>query len=340
MPTTDLQVVSHSLLKSFRRCPKQADYKFQQGLRPRMTGKPLRRGTWVHKLLEVHYAGGDWKEEHQRLTNQFYTLFEEERDLYGDMPKEIARVMRGYFWHYKHDHWKVHDVEFILETTFPDGTVYRCKIDVLVEDQFGLWLVDHKSNKTLPDLTFRMLDGQSALYVWCALRNKIPVQGFIWNYIRWKPPTIPYITQGGRLSRRKLDTDYPTLLTTLKKHDLVEDNQEMLDALRKRQYRPGAPQTSTFFRRDILEKSPDMLKRVATENYHTSKRYFAYPWDNQNAVERVVSRSCSFDCSYQDLCSIELFGGDPRTIRKQRYEIDPDPFSYQKNSDDDDDTQG
>ena len=37
-----------------------------------------------------------------------------------------------------------HEVEFVLETEFPDGTIYRGKIDLLIENHGGLWIVDHK----------------------------------------------------------------------------------------------------------------------------------------------------------------------------------------------------
>lgn len=322
------KVSSHSLLKTFRRCPKQSEYKYYRGLKRRAVSKPLKRGTWAHKLLEVHYSGGDWREMHLSLTDQFNELWDEEKEMYGDLPREMARMMRSYLWHYRMDHWRIHDVEFVLETTFPDGSIYRCKIDVLVEDQFGLWLVDHKTHAKLPDLTFRLLDAQSALYLWCALRNKIPVQGFIWNYVRTKPPTIPYITKFGNLSKRRIDTDYPTAFVALKKAGLLQENKQLLRLLQRQQFRPGEPQTSTFFRRDVLEKSVDMIKRVALENYHTAKRYHSYDFSRTDAVERVVSRSCTYDCSYTDICALELFGANPASIIKQRYEVVDNPMDY------------
>jgi hypothetical protein len=333
----DGQAIStHSMLKTMRRCPKQAQFKYVYRLKPRLLGTPLKRGTWVHLLLEELHKGGDWRALHAKLSAEFIELFEEERDYYGDMPTEIELLMSSYEWHYQLDPWKVLETEFTMETEWPDGSIYRCKVDMLVETQFGLYLVDHKSHKRLPSFNFRLLDGQSALYLWCGIRNKIPLQGFIWNYIKWKPPTVPkLVDRNRRLSRTAIETDYLTFTRAIKQYraehpdtfKITKEYVEMQRALKAQQYRHGETQTSHFFRRDVLEKDKDMLKRVAQENYHTSKRMNAYDFSNNDAVERVIDRSCEFMCSYTDICTIELLGGNITPLVKQNYTIG-DPMEY------------
>lgn len=328
-------IATHSMLKTFRRCPKQAEYKYVYRLKPRLLGKPLRRGTWLHSLLEVFHMGDDWMAVHTKLSRQFNEMFDEEKDFYGDMPTECLQLMLSYIWHYKNDPWKVLETEFTLETNFPDGTIYRGKVDMLIENRFGLWLVDHKTHKTLPDHNFRLLDAQSALYLWAGLRNGLPLQGFIWNYLRTKAPSIPKRNLNGQMSKAKIDTDYPTYYKEIKRlHELDEnplkitpDITQKLAYLKSQRYVPDAPQTSTFFRRDVLEKSNGMLKRVATENYRTAKRMNTYDFDNADAVERVVERGCTFSCSYTDICAVELLGGNTRPLIKQNYTIG-DPMDY------------
>lgn len=200
---------------------------------------------------------------------------------------------------------------------------------MLIENQYGLWIVDHKNHKSLPDLNFRLLDAQSALYVWAALKNKIPVQGHIWNYLVSKPPTIPALLKdGSRLSKKTVDTDYPTMVRAIKKYELsfapYMDQLRYLESLR---YVPGELQRSTHFRRDILEKSPALLKRMANEGYQTHLRMNAYKWDKVQSIERVPDRSCSFMCSYRDLCTMELFGGNTTHLRKTRFK-EADPMDY------------
>jgi len=317
------------MIKTFRRCPKQTEYKYFIRLKPRVLGKPLRQGTWMHRLQEVHYKGGDWHEEHKKLTLKFSDLFDEERDEIGDLPTECGRMMESYLWHYKADNWKVLDAEFVLETEFPDGTIYRAKIDLLVEDQYGLWLVDHKWHKSLPNLTYRILDAQSGLYVWAARRNGLKVQGHIWNYGTRKAPGIPALLKSGaRLSNKKLDTDFPTFLKTIRAYDLdPKPYLAKLQYLKNQRYEFGAPQTSPFFRRAILEMNPEMLKQTAREAYHTVKRMNEYDFARTEFVERVPDRSCMFMCSYRDVCSLELFGGNTFNLRKERYKI-TDPMDY------------
>src|SRR5690606_11756426 len=137
------------------------------------------------------HSGKDWRDTHARLSTEFDRLFDEEKDYYGDMPTEINQIMESYIWHYANDPWKVIDTEFQLEAELPDGTIYRGKVDAMVETQFGLFLVDHKTHKTLPDLNFRLKDAQSALYLWAAQQNGLNIQGFIWNYVKWKAPSKP-----------------------------------------------------------------------------------------------------------------------------------------------------
>lgn len=327
-------ITTHSMIKTFRRCPKQAQYKYMDRLKPKLLGLPLKYGSWMHTLLEAHYKGEDWREVHQRLCDKFGELFDEEKEQYGNLPSDCRRMMESYLWHYKLDPWVIHEVELILECEFPDGAIYRGRIDLLIENEFGLWIVDHKNNKVLPRNDFRLLDAQSGLYIVAARKMGIPVEGFIWNYLRRKAPTIPeLIKDGSRVSRwNTIDTDYPTAAKFFKAHPELRlgPYKAKLRRLKAQQYQHGEPQTSSFFRRDVLEKNNDMLKRVWTEAYHTHKRMHQYfPQKNPDAVERVTNRSCGFECSFTDICQAELLTGDASRLRRQNYRVgDPNDYYY------------
>jgi len=333
-PDTGQVISTHSMLKTMRRCPKQAQYKYVERLKPKMLGRPLRFGTWMHELYEEHHKGGDWKAIHARNTKRFKGFFEEERAELGDLPGDCKRTMDAYLWHYQHDDWKILETEFLLEVELPDGALYRGKVDMLIENEYGLWIVDHKNHKTMPDNTFRLLDAQSALYVWAALLNKYEVQGHIWNYVKSKPPSIPAMLKDGtRLSKSKCDTDYITLLRTIQVNGLnPADYKDWLGRLKAHQYRHGEPQVSSFFQRVVLEKPKGMLKKVAQEAYTTHKRMHSYNWENADGVERVVDRSCTYMCSYTDLCTAELFGGNGEQIRRSQF-TQGDPLDYYKDDD-------
>lgn len=331
------RISTHSMLKTFRRCPKQAEFKYVHRLKPKRLGSPLKRGTWIHALLEAYHGGQDWMKIHEANSKLFNEMFDEEKDYYGDMPTEILQIMKSYVWHYKSDPWEVIDVEFQLEAKFPDGTIYRGKVDMLIRDVHGkLWLVDHKSHKSLPDSAFRLLDAQSALYIWAAWENGIEVEGFIWNYIKWKAPSVPKIVdKNSRLSDSACDTDYPTMYKALKQYkELYPDtfvirpkDMDKLRMLKEQRYEHGKMQTSDMFRRDILEKPADMIERVVQGNYTTSLRMHTYDFTVPDQVERVVERGCTFSCSYIDICTAELMGANITPLLKQNYTVG-DPNSY------------
>lgn len=347
-PDTGRTISTHSMLKTFRRCPKQAEFKYIHRLKPKRLGAPLKRGTWIHLLLEVYYkalkdgakrkdAEAAMWEAHQRLSKDFNNMFDEEKDYYGDLPSEIFKLMKSYLWHYREHDWKVLEVEFVLEATLPDGAIFRAKVDVLVEDQFGVWIVDHKSHKSLPRMEYRILDAQSADYVWAAIKNGIPAQGHIWNYLRWKAPSVPAMAYVGkpsqRLSKAECDTDYPTYTEAVRRYQkeyglkIQPEYNAKAKYLKGLQYRFGEIQNSTFFRRDVLEKSAGMLNQVAREMYHTHTRMNDYPWDRPEMIERVPERSCEFMCSYTDICSAQLWGGNIEPLLRSKYKVE-DPMSY------------
>lgn len=333
---TGQAILTNSMLGAFRRCIKQSEFKYVHRLKPRRLGSPLKRGTWVHSLLEEDANGNDWMKLHKKLTAQFNKMFDEEKEFYGDLPTEIETIMKSYFWHYKKDPWKYLETELELTAELPNGVLLRIKFDALIENQWGLWLVDHKSHKSLPGLEYRMLDTQSPIYVWVAQQNKIPVNGFIWNYVRWKAPTVPKLVYVGkprqRLSTRGVETDYPTYKRALKQY--ARENgldaslyAEELERLKAQRYRPGEAQSSPFFRRDVFEKSPDLVERVLKEAMRTADRMNHYDWSDPDAVERTVGRHCEFMCSYKDICAMQLLGGNIKPLIKQNYEVG-DPMSY------------
>jgi hypothetical protein len=335
-PETGQEVVTNSMLKSFRRCPRQFYYKYVQRLKPKMDkSRPLKMGTWMHSLLEEYYAGRDWKAKHKELSRRYSDLFDEEKEHLGDLPHDCARLMLSYLWHYganKDDPfhgWDVEEVEFMIEAPLMPNVVLRGKVDLAARDRFGLWLIDHKNMKSFPDFTFRLLDSQSALYLWLMREHGIEVEGFIWNYLRTKAPSIPALLKDGtRLSKAKCDTDYPTLVKAIRRHELdPEPYRQWLTTLKGDRWEQDKIQTSHFFHRVSLEKNDDMLDRVASEAIHTYERMRAYDWETVDAVERVPDRSCTFMCSYTELCSAELFQGDAPFLRRQLYRVG-DPMDY------------
>lgn len=340
------RVTTHSMLKSYLSCPKAAQYKYAERLKPKVATRrdqPLRRGTWVHELLQVHYEGGDWRERHKELTHKFNTrLMDVEREELGDLPTECARLMRSYLWHYGADKtdpmhgWEVLGAEQTFEAVWPDSEdgndIYRCRVDLLVRDAYGLLIVDHKTHKMLPGLTFRINDAASPLYVWAARESGYDVRGFQWNYIRTKAPTKPELVYVGkpteRLSTKAIDTDWPTYARAIKEYGLdhtADPYKTRLRQLKSQRWVEGAVQTSPFFRRDTLEKDDEQIARVVATAMKTRDRMHG-DFDDFDTTERNSGRACDW-CSFRDLCTTEMYGGNGDLVRRKQFRTG-DPLDY------------
>lgn len=322
-------IVTRSMLGTFLSCPRATMYKYADRLKPKMQQKPLKRGNWIHTLLEHHYSGQDWREAHRALSLQFDDLFDEEKDVLGDLPREIGRIMRAYFWHYQQEQdWNVLEVEFKVEVEMPGVGLFRGRADLLVETPYGLYVEDHKSHKNLPSMDFRLRDAQSALYIWAFRKAGYPVDGFIWNYVRYHAPREIRFNKNGTLSKRQGDTTYDVAYRSIKRQGRdPKDYRDVLLPLHRHRYVHGGPQLSPFFKRSVLEKDDDMLAQAVREASHTARRMNRYPFLNRRVVERNNTRSCEW-CTYKDLCSVELFGGDTRHVLRGFTQGDPLDYYY------------
>lgn len=339
-------VVTHSLLKTFLKCPREALYKYHDLLKPRLKdSQPLERGSWFHDLLEHYYLarleGGTPEgtptpaERQSKLSADYSELLDEEQEKLGDLPVEMRRLFNGYLWHYRKDEsWKIHEVEMKVEAELPNGMQYQGKIDMLIEDEWGLWCVDHKTHKVLPGADYRYRDKQSILYIWALRQCGIPVQGFIWNYVVPKAPSpLKFKVRGGLYAKQPL-TDYPTALRGIKAAGLDPNEpelKEILTRLKNVRYHPDEIQASPVFRRDRLEKHDDMIDRTVLEATHTAQRFADYSWDERDTVERVNDRSCNW-CSYRFICTAELIGANADNVARQMYKK-ADPFAYYNEKD-------
>lgn len=341
-------IISQSMVKAFRMCPREFYYKQILELQPKVYSTPLTRGKWIHALLETYYGvraeTGSHEEGarqaygiHKKWVHNFSKLFDEEKEKLGDLPREIEWLWKSYLWHWQHDEsWTVHEVERTIEAELPNGMLFRGRVDMVVEDDFGLWIVDHKTHKRMPDWKFRLLDEQSPLYIWAARQNGIPVQGFIWNYLLTAGASTPRVTKDGSRFYAKLgDTTYPVYATAVKQAqqehgetflEAPEERAKVRDMLRTLKNEQG--QDSAFFRRDRLEKGDDLINRVLHTTMKTAEAIEAYDWSDPDLVERNVNSCKGFMCSYSDLSQVDLINGgvDELTI-KQRYNP-VDPFAY------------
>ena len=309
--------ISQSKLKTFRRCPKQYEYKYIQQLEAVRKSIPLALGNWIHSLLETHYKGGDWLETYADLTHKFNGLLAEEREHYGDLPGISSQLIQGYmnFWEEEDKYLDIISVEEEFEVEIGSDMIFKFKPDMIVRDKrngvVSVW--DHKSNKTLPDTEWRNTDIQSTLYLWALKKLGINVDQFVFNYIRTKPPTKPRMTKSGRMSKVKIETDYLTLKEFIEENnlDMTEELSSWLESLKT---------SSNFYKRISIAK-PQLLTDTMIDELMSTAKVIDF-MDNSDDITyyRVLGKACDWDCSFQDLCNAELLGSPQAgQIRKTKY---------------------
>jgi len=332
---TDL-IITNSLIKQFKSCANATKYKYVDLLTPKMhRSKPLKRGVWFHELLEAKYKRESVTEAHQRNVAKFNRLSLEEQEILGDLPTEMASLYAGYKWHYRHDSsWTIREVEIKLEAELPNGLQAQGKADMLIEDEYGLWAVDHKTHLKLPSEDYRLLDPQAPFYIWLFRQCGIPVRGFIWNYVVPEGPKPLKFKKDGTLYKvQPAVTDYPTAIKGLTDDQLNNPEvRAILDKLENVRYDEDTPQASSMFQRHRLEPSNETINRVVTDITHTSNRYIewlterTFDTEHNRQPERTVSRNCEW-CDFKSLCISDFTGGNSEGVRHREY-VAHDPFDY------------
>lgn len=343
-------VITQSMVSSFAQCPRETYYGNVLGLRPRLTSRPLTRGTWVHSLLEERANGNSWQEKHEELIEEAISKSFEEEAL--DLAEECENIMLSYDWLYREDKYSPIKAELTVERPIFGGkALYRGRIDLIVQDDSGdVWLLDHKTHARLPDWRYRELAFQNYSYLWACrkapqyLELGLPQpKGFIYDYVRTQAIKTPWLTTKGKLSRsfKPNTTTLPVFkkwlkdvgwMTTVSGTDLlsIPDDEErayvewFLDEVEHRDH-------SDTFRRDIMEFSPEQSKRQLKSFLTTAKRMLQYNWDDPDCVERNLTACSGYLCNYKDLTIADLMHGSSKIEQKTRYVSTSDPLDYYPN---------
>jgi hypothetical protein len=324
-------------------------------MQKKVKSRGLEKGSWMHRLLEEHnreWAGvktKGWKRVHKRMEKEFFSLFEEEREHLGDLPDECKRLFRGYLRFERSDDGRytvarLHDgkpaVEFIVEAPLRRWGIsgpFKGQVDLLVEDHDwgGLWVWDYKNVKNVPNDDERMMSPQNCMYVWALRQQGYDIRGFVYNYLRTKPPTIPRLYKrsgkwgaAGTLSQAaSLDTDYYTYVQAIKDAHGTQWKEwarqvylGKLKQLKERQW--------MWYRRVPIPVEDEKIKQALGEFIVTIKdierRQRVYP-------PRSYFYNCRWGCQYHDLCTTEFAGLDiddmiqhDFTFEDERYSEAPD----------------
>ena len=322
--------LSASKVARYRRCMKSYYYSYVKELqRVKKSVAPV-RGTIIHDCLQEHYMGGDWTKPIADLKIEWDKLFDEERAEWGDLPKEVYRIMRGYLLAYKVADSKIKTLATEVEFSIPINSVgvngtYTGFIDWIYEDDRGVWVCDHKTVKNLPSEQELYMDMQTLLYYdACRHDEKLKellkgkkLAGVVFNHIRTKAPKEPQLLKSGGVSKAACDTDIATYFETVRKNGLdVNDYKDMVDKLKG----------NVFFRRTripVSETTIDILKQELKEtmrSIHSVESYYDATETEAAFPRTLLKGRCAWDCEFSKLCFSELAGMNTEMLLSEDYE--------------------
>lgn len=312
--------ISHSRLKTWRRCQKAHHYKYYQGLRRVTKKRPLFLGSAVHSLLEGHIERGNWDREMAVLRREYNKLFLEEKAELGNIPVLAEQIVKGYLSYYREDGFtypvrmRGRRTELPLDFYLTDRIRFIGFIDAYPVDAGGLsWLEDHKTCKRIPEEEMRYNDLQLLLYYWALPKVGQPKpDGILWDYLRTKEPTVPEKLKSGGISKSaKIDTTYDVYLDTVEQvlgAEAVPDYLEFAETLKGNEER--------FYRRIFLPNPPQiMVDTVVEDVIKSASEILEYGPD---ATVRSMNRDCKM-CDFYNLCHSEIRGLDTEYILKTEY---------------------
>jgi hypothetical protein len=315
--------LSVSKAKVWRRCQTKYDYKYNRGLRPVRTARPLTLGSLVHECLEARALSTNWVQKIKDFKNgEWSKLFEEERVMLGDIPTDTYRIMRGYHYYYllSDKRYKTIAAELPFRVRlFNTNVVLVGIIDLIVQDDNGeFWIFEHKTvKKDLPTEDFRITDFQTAIYSYVMARilelwgfDKKLYRGVILDYLKTKAPTIPEVLKDGSLSRRKITCDYYTYLECIKSiNGNPADYKDILEYMK----------TNVFYKRIPIVKSEILTRTFLNDMIRVAQQISQCSLRPTRALDWTCDRP---KCEYRDLCIAEIQGFDIEQLIKLQFTKD------------------
>lgn len=274
------RVISFSELSTARQCALKHELAYvDRWFKPQPPDSALFKGTWWHRVLEVHYNEllRQQRAKEKRNLALARACVEEllESQCHVDAIRDLVWWMyTGYIAFYGNDpDWKILAVEHSAQIRLPalsgnpSRFILKIKIDLIVRDistrTRNILVVDHKSGKDLPKKKELELDDQFGLYTWGMHMLGKRVFGQTYN--------------AARTLRLKADVD-----------------------------EPGSTPLDERFQRVLLYRTPVELQEVATEAYLAARSRYREQMEMKKAGRRsprsTEPQTCSWKCDFKEAC--------------------------------------
>jgi RecB family exonuclease len=312
----------------FKRCRQLWDFTsvLRQNLEPFQRAEALDFGTAIHAALECYYDPEAWPDVDARekaAIMGFLGAIQKVEKLVVEGPLDFEidfneqrmlglGMLDNYFkWAPAHDNFKPVYVEVEFEVPLYAGSVYQGRIDLIVEDDYGYWIVDHKTTAVFGATEWLVLDDQCASYAW-ALRRQLglEVRGVIYNELRKKLAHPPTVLKNGTLSVSKSqETTYELYMATIIELGLnPADYDDVLEYYASDAAQQYFRRTKVIFNKHTLE---NVEKRILLEAQEMMDNPAIYP---------TPSRFNCTGCRFFAPCVALQEGADYETILSENYQ--------------------
>jgi hypothetical protein len=279
---------SHTALKIAQRCLRKWKYRYVDRLELAEDRPHLERGKRLHDGFEALYTGGELPEG---LTLDDTEILLRYRDRYELEDAE----------------WEIISAEEEYEMSVGLYTLVF-KPDLVVRINGEVWIVDHKTTANIPDEydPYNMTDFQHLLYIEGMRQQGYDVRGFMFNYVRTKPPTMPRLRKDGKIADiRRLDTDFRTLKAFAEEHGL-DDDEDVRDKLRIL-----ALTKDRYFQRHFILANDEAVEQAVTDTA-TALDILMNAEHTEQYPRHVLSGGTGYaacgKCEFQGICHTEMLG--------------------------------
>lgn len=306
--------------------------KTQLNLERRIPQTALWLGTGVHLALEAYYKAklngeiidicevfDDWATqwmEKIRIDAPFMGP-EEDQELQETRELGLGMLHNYELWAPDNDRFDIVKVEEGFEYKLYEDAefivIYKGRIDLLVKDDEGFWLVEHKTTRLRTFDTRRLLlDEQVGAYVWAASQMVgEQLVGCKYSYLRKKLPSIPKELVAGGLSKAKsIDTTEDVYQDCINEHGLnPDDYADILEILKEKG-------NTFFYREDVFRSSKELvilmkrLVNIALEMHRVNQSKLYYPTPDPMLCPM---------CTFMPVCISRAEGGDDEFLIRNQY---------------------
>lgn len=320
--------LSSSQYLSASTCFKQFEYAHIERLavKPRLVRDALRRGTWIHRALEVYHQGGEWLVALMDL-HEWAMDHGADGDQILRIHKEVEEIVSGYvdYWSQHGERWTCELAEDSLEATFGLHTI-TARLDGIMKTPTGRFIVENKSTSDIPSATWRCIDPQTAIQWVVCQANGIAVDGIIFNYLwtkippipKWKKDGEPYaVTLNAVTTSRAFDRGVNTAFDLGPDQGTASQGQRAdIERLRTKIVQDGA-----YYQRYVVYKQDQLLVGILRDVASTIRDLLAA---EQHGHYRRLSNPlyCPRFCQFSQLCATELTTGrKAEVLREEEFVI-------------------